>query len=231
MAYWDINFTAFWNNNVPPRRRQPKRLARGAVYMRPLQWLRDTFFRTYVNTILLSDIWDGGTQYYPGDEVVFRNDKACYKVIDGMTPPIGTDPTNTQYWIKIASNWVGFNMRQHTTSERRKLEFYLNTYFITNYANPPFNSDIFINTTGTVNNTFICGSNEALSSTAVYANGEAVTFVKAQNPSYGIIDFQVGIPTAVYNLLAGDDATRNKIIRQQIDPRISAGISYDIQPY
>ena len=231
MAYTDIDFTTFWNNNIPPRRRQPKRLARGAVYMKPLQWLRDTFFQLYVEIFYLIDVWDGGTQYSAGNEVVFVNDKGYYKVLDGVTPPIGTDPTNTQYWIKISDNWVGFIMRQRSTSERLKLEYYLNTYFISNYADPPNQSDIFIVNNPPTEVYFLSGFNEDTSNYAVYANDEAVSFITAENPAYSYVTFTVNVPLGIYNALAGDNPTREKIVRQQIDPRISAGTNYEIVTY
>ena len=231
MAITDINFFTFWANNLPVRRRTARRIARGFVYMRPLQWLRDMFFNEYVNRNQAGFYWGSIYPYFPGDIEVYRGDYKTYQVKENMTPPIGTLPTNTTYWYKVADYPVGFFYRQHATAEKLKLEWLLNKWFSAVYANPPLTSDIYITTLSPDNEYFLAGYNEQQSSLAVFATGTAANFVGASNPNYDAANFEIHIPIAKYNAIASTNLQREKIFRRVVDERIIAGTQYTIITY
>lgn len=230
-SYNNITFTTFWNNNLPPRRRLPKRIARGAVYMKPLQWLRDMFFDQYVNRASAGFYWGSIYPYFPGDIVAYRGDYKVYQVKEDVSPPIGTLPTDTAYWYKVADYPVGFDIRQRATSERLKLEYLLNKLFGGTYQNPPATSDIFITNEAVLMEYFIAGYTENECSVAVYQNDDAGNFVGATNPTYDEINFTINIPISLFNALATTNAQREKIIRAYVDERVVTGLLYRINTY
>lgn len=233
MAYHSIIFNNFWSNNIPTRRRTAKRLARGYVYMKPLQWLRNTFFDQYYLQNEFYDAYDPATTYVAGNQVVYFNATfSLYEVKPGATPAAGTLPTNTTYWIKISDNWVGFKYRQQATCEKKKLEYLLNLFFATTLNSPPTLPDIrIVNNSGTGNEFFLSAINESGSDNAVLLNGQAVGFVGSANPVYDVNNFTIEIPSAVYAAIAGTNTERDAIIKAQVDSRIIAGTQYNITTY
>lgn len=232
MAITDINFFTFWANNLPVRRRTARRIARGFVYMRPLQWLRDRFFNQYINDTDNYDIWSNSLQYASGDVVMYTEDRAYYEVLPGVTPPIGTLPTDTNYWIKLQDNFVGLKWRQQSTAEKLKLQWYLNLYFQTNYNNPPASqSDIYITTNNSTQNFFLVSADDNLSDKVVFANGEATGFVTTLNPNLNITAYTINMPDPVFSGLAATPAQCEAVVRAQVDPRNLSGVLYDIATY
>lgn len=230
-SYNNITFTTFWNNNLPPRRRLPKRIARGAVYMKPLQWLRDMFFDEYVNRDSAGFYWGSIYPYFPGDIVAYRGDYKVYQVKEDVSPPIGTLPTDTTYWYKVADYSVGLDIRQRATSERLKLEYLLNKLFGGTYQNPPATSDIYITNETVYMEYFIAGYTDSECSVAVYQNDDAANFVGSSNPTYDEINFTIYIPTNLYNALASFNSERERIIRNFVDERVVTGLLYKILTY
>lgn len=226
MAITDINFFTFWANNLPVRRRTARRIARGFVYMRPLQWLRDRFFNEYYALDQLIDAFDPTLQYYSTNQVVYAVDRANYEVLPGVTPPIGTLPTNTNYWIKLQDNFVGLKWRQQTTAEKLKLEYYLNLYFWTDFGSP-----IYITTNSSSQTDFFVSADDNLSDNAVLANGEAAGFVTTLNPNFNITAYTINIPVSVFNSLGTNTSQREAVVRAQVDPRNLSGVLYDIATY
>lgn len=232
MAITDINFFTFWANNLPVRRRTARRIARGFVYMRPLQWLRDRFFNEYYALDQLIDAFDPSLQYYSTNQVVYAVDRANYEVLPGVTPPIGTLPTDTNYWIKLQDNFVGLKWRQQTTAEKLKLQYYLNLYFWTDYNNPPASqSDIYITSNNSLQNFFLVSIDDNLSDKVVLSNGESNGFVGTSNPNLSMTAYTIYIPVSVFNALGATLAQREAVVRAQVDPRNLSGVLYDIATY
>lgn len=230
MAITDINFFTFWTSNLPVRRRTARRIARGYVYMRPLQYLRDRFFNQYINQEQGYDVFDPAVQYYSTNQVVYSDDKALYEVLPGLTPPIGTLPTDANYWIQLQPNFVGYKYRQQATAERLKLEYYLNLYFMGAYADPPAQSDIYIttNSTGTNQLFFLVSADDLTSDKAVFSNGQSYAFVGTSDVDSSQYAFDVNISSALYATLG---AAPDEVIRAQVDPRNLAGHLYRITVY
>lgn len=232
MAITDINFFTFWANNLPVRRRTARRIARGFVYMRPLQWLRDRFFFQYINGTDNYDIWLNISQYASGDVVMYTQDRAYYEVLPGVTPPIGTLPTDSTYWLQLQPNFVGLKWRQQSTAQKLKLQWYLNLYFQTNYNNPPaVQSDIYITSNNSLQNFFLVSADDNLSDKAVLSNGESNGFVGTANPNLSMTAYTINMPDPVFSGLATTPAQCEAVVRAQVDPRNLSGVLYDIATY
>lgn len=229
MPIFNINFNNFWLNNLPSRKRTTKRIARGAVYMKPLQWLHDIILGTYSNGDFGTAAWSNATTYAVGDRVNYgKSIYECWTI-----PPTGTPPIDTNYWVLVQEKFTGINGRVQQTASKLIFEYALNEWFGTTFRQPVVGlSDIYITQNTAVNAVFFVGLTESESSNAVYENGEATAFINAENVSIaGVAHFTINMPVAVYTALGSTSLIREKTVRRFADSINLAGINYDIVTY
>jgi hypothetical protein len=172
--------------------------------------------------------WDVLLTYAIGDQVKYI-DKAIYQCYVATTA--GILPTDTVYWFKIQDKFVGVEPRTKYNAQCLIFEWALNEWFGTNFVNTPGASDIYISSVVSSTNEFLVGVSETESSSAVYANGEATSFIQAENLTSASYEFAIYIPNAVWLALASTTNDRDNIIRNIADLYVYAGIDYEIIPY
>jgi hypothetical protein len=203
-------------------------LAWAKVLLKPLQFIRDALFGTYRDGNAAAN-WSNATNYSVGDQVKYI-DKAIYQCWVASTA--GILPTNTDYWVKVQDKFVGIVPRSKYNSQTLLLEWVLNEWFGTTFVNSVGSSDIYISSVSNTNQDFIVGVTESQSSSAVYQNGDADSFVQAQNPAFsGQLNFRIFIPVLDWTALALTDDDRDNTVRAIADLYVLAGIQYTIVPY
>lgn len=227
MAIYDLDTNILAANLTPSKKRIGRYLAWHKVLLKPLQYLRDMLFGTYANINPATD-WSVLGSYVVGEQVKYI-DKAIYQCWVATTP--GIVPTDSAYWFKVQDNFVGARPRAKYNAQRLVFEWALNEWFATTFFQPPAVSDIYISPTSTNIEDFIVGISESESSSAVYQNGDAVSFVQAQNPTYTAPQFTIYIPVAVWTALGSTNDDRDNCVRNIADLYIYAGIEYTITPY
>jgi len=228
MAIFDFNTDLFAANMMPPLKRIGRYLAWAKVLLKPLQFIRDALFGTYRDGNAAAN-WSNATNYSVGNQVKYI-DKAIYQCWVASTA--GILPTNTDYWVKVQDKFVGIVPRSKYNSQTLLLEWVLNEWFGTTFVNSVGSSDIYISSVSNTNQDFIVGVTESQSSSAVYQNGDADSFVQAQNPTFsGQLNFRIFIPVAVWTALASTDDDRDNTVRDIADLYFLAGIQYTIVTY
>lgn len=228
MAIYDFNTDLYAENMLPPLKRIGRYLAWMKVLLKPMQFIRDALFGTYRDGNTAGD-WDVLATYAVGDQVRYI-DKAVYECWVATTA--GIVPTDTDYWVKVQDKFVGIVPRSKYNSQVLVLEWVLNEWFGTTFVNQVGASDIYISNASNTNNDFIVGVTESQSSSAVYQNGDAVSFVQAQNPVYSNqLNFRIHIPVAVWTALASTDDDRDNTVKAIADLYVLAGVRYVIDTY
>jgi len=228
---FDIDFYKFWVNNTPTQRRKPKRNARGKVYTRPLVWLRELVFTDLMSTGPGAVKWDATVQYNQLNKVVYNANKQLYQVLEGVTPPVGTLPTDEAYFRVLSTNWVGRVYQQQATAEKLKLEYYLNLYFFSSYRQPPLVSDIYIETVPADDGAFIVGLTEQGSSAVTYLGDNINGAIFADNITVLPYNFKVWVPSALFTALGTTLAEREAKVKAQVNPRNLQSVNYIITTY
>lgn len=221
-----INTDNFAVNFLPSKKRKEVYKAFAKVLLNPLQILFDTIFGTFKSGNSAAD-WDVSTAYAVGDQVKYI-DKANYQCWVANT---GEIPTNTDYWFKIQDKFVGIEPRMKYNAQHLIFEWALNEWFGTTFVNSPGDSDIYIEGNAGAQVAFYVGGNETNSSSSVLENGEAVSFIQAEDLANATIEFNIYIPVAVWTALDADASNRDKIVRQLADLYVYGGINYDINTY
>lgn len=227
MAIYDLDTNVLAAQLTPSKKRLARYLAWHKVLLKPLQYLRDMLFGTYANGNTAAD-WDVLLAYSVGDQVKYT-DKAVYQCWVATTA--GILPTDADYWFRVQDNFVGAIPRAKYNAQRIVFEWALNEWFGTTFSQPPSVSDIYISDTGNSLDDFVVGVNESESSSAVYQNGDAVSFVQAQNPTYSQPQFTINIPVAVWTALGATNDDRDNVVRNIADLYVYAGITYTITTY
>lgn len=228
MAIYDFNTDLYAENMLPPLKRIGRYLAWMKVLLKPMQFIRDALFGTYRDGNTAAD-WNILATYAVGDQVKYI-DKAVYECWVATTA--GIVPTDTDYWVKVQDKFVGIVPRSKYNSQVLVLEWVLNEWFGTTFVNQVGASDIYISNTSNTNQDFIVGVTESQSSSAVYQNGDADSFVQEGNPDFsGQLNFRIFIPVAVWTALASTNDDRDNTVRAIADLYVLAGIRYVIEPY
>lgn len=228
MAIYDFNTDLYAENMLPPLKRIGRYLAWMKVLLKPMQFIRDALFGTYRDGNTAAD-WNILATYAVGDQVRYI-DKAVYECWVATTA--GIVPTDTDYWVKVQDKFVGIVPRSKYNSQVLVLEWVLNEWFGTTFVNQVGASDIYIYNTSNTNQDFIVGVTESQSSSAVYQNGDADSFVQDGNPDFsGQLNFRIYIPVAVWTALASTNDDRDNTVKAIADLYVLAGIRYVIEPY
>ena len=139
MGFYDITYSQQIKNLLPSNKRKEKIIAFIQALVKPIQWLRDALFSTYLNGFI-GDKWDNSTEYIYGQRVIYI-DGGVYECVQTCT---GITPTNTDYWANVTESWIGLNERVNYNSQKLILEYALNRYFETSFFPPPLSSQIYI---------------------------------------------------------------------------------------
>jgi hypothetical protein len=143
MSIYDQNFNTIYKELSPPDRRSNSLLAWGRVLVKPLQWLHDLFFSSYV-TGNTDDQYDNGNSYVVGDSVQYN-----HQVYECIADTTGNLPTDETYWMLVQKDFRGSDERIAFNAQLLKFEYILNQWFGTTFVqpiySPPSNpSDIWI---------------------------------------------------------------------------------------
>lgn len=227
MSAYDFNTDLFNEQFLPPLKRLAKFKAWGSILLKPLQYLHDLFFTSYVEGNN-DPSWSALTVYNPYN-VVRYTDKAIYECI--ATTTAGIAPTDTEYWRKIQDTFIGIKERSMYNAQVCVFEYALNKWFGTTFSITPAASEIFIETLTVITNAFVVGLN-VTDSSAVYLSGqESKDFVGLTPTSFEQYNFIIYVPTAVFNALGTTLADREAQIRNYADKIKLAGTIYKIETY
>ena len=216
---------------VPPELRGPIRLAWLRVLLSALKAKHQNIFGSTnsFSSGLVTDWYDSTTAYSVGDNVrvgIARYE--CTQAGTGFFPP-----SNRDYWVKIASDFVGTDARKNFYAGKMSLEYLLNLYLqpasYWTTSGPP----IYIATLGSANATLMMGNNVAPFNNWMPNNSVFEQNYMANFSIYytGFVNFHVFVPTAVYNALASTNLDRTNICRSVVDRFNTAGMTYDIITY
>lgn len=220
MSFYDVDFTVFWKNLLPSRKRLAKYLALGDPLTLPLQWNHDLFFTDYLSGAVY-DNYDSLISYVPGNRVIYT-DRSVYECILSTT---GNDPSNELYWILIQTIFIGVRERELSTAQVISFESILNRYFQT-----PVGPQIYITNGTYISNCFIIGITETESS-AIHVNESEDEEAIYSAANYGGIDYIIHVPNVVWTPLAGNDPDREAIVRSVADIYNLAGKIYSVVNY
>lgn len=218
---YDFNFSQNFTALLPARLRLTRWMAWMSVLAVPLQWARDMFFNSYVNGS--SDpIYSAIVGYIKGRRV--RYGTAIYEAIN--VPPVGTLPTDANYWYKVQDSWVGFAERITYTAQKIRLEYALNRNFGINVSLPFAGSDhatqIYIVNSTAANNPFVIGG---ATPSVVYATDAYATNYVINSYDLSGSGFIVYVPAGYHS------PTIALSMAQFIDKYVTAGILYTITSY
>lgn len=179
-------------------------------------------FETYKNYTLVP-IWSAGS-YLRG--VLVRYGKSIFQANEDTTD----EPTFSDKWNLVSSNYLGNDFRLAIRGEKLNLEFALNIWFETIFRQPDLVSDIYITTNAIIAlPVFRVGASEYESS-KVYSNTSSEFVINAYDFSTQY-NLTIWFPLAVYNAIATTNSIRDSIIRDFADKYINAGIIYSIATY
>ena len=224
MSIYQIDYQRRIPELMPPDKRYSKGVAWLKSLTSPLQPLWYQMFVLYkVGAIGFYPTWTAGT-YNKFDRVQYG--QTIYEsLVDNNTAV----PTDSNYWRIFQFSFIGVDERMKYNGTHLVLEYALNTRFGTNFVQPPGTSDINFTINNPSNNVFVVGGDE-FNSDNVKLTSSSNVIINDYNFStfYNLV---INVPVAVWNALAADDLTREKIMRQYVDTLIHTGIKYTFQTY
>lgn len=179
-------------------------------------------FETYKDFIINS-MWVAGF-YNRKDLVKYGN--SIFQANEDTTD----EPTFSNAWIVVSSNFLGNDFRLKIRGEKLKLEYALNTWFSTTFRQPPLVSDIYVVTNEILSAPVFRVGVIEIESSNVYSDFSNEFVIN----NYTFLDqynLTIFVPIAVYNALATTNDARNSIIKNFADKYINAGITYNINTY
>lgn len=225
MSAYDFDTNVLANWLIPPQLRQAAQLAWHRVMLKPLQWLRDWFFDSYIagSNALPFDV--GSTPYNRGQRAL--ENYAVYEcIVNGTTLSPSASPTS---WQKIQDIFIGADERIKYNSQIIVLEYALNKRF-----QPPLvlGSQIFINNNPINTSVFVMGNTSATSSNMSNSGANSTAFMW-NVPVYnsGLGSFTVNVPAALYTTLGNSPTNRERAIRQFVDKYKLAGTTYSVATF
>lgn len=201
MAIFDLDYTLFVKNMLPPRKRMERFISYLTVLTYPLQWLRDIIFDDYYQGINYN-AYSALDTYNIGDRLKWE-ENGLYICIQPTTA--GIPPSNTDYFYKISHEYVGINTRVNYTGQKKVLEYALNKHFNTTFNQPPTDSEIYLVTNITDVNYFVSGIGEDLSSCAALDSATATSAV-GTSYTYNAYELSIYVPNTKLASIAGEIA-------------------------
>ena len=239
MSIYSLNYSDAFAQLLPPHKRLPKWLAWMGAFAVAAQWVHDKFFTSYVLGSTALD-WSNVSTYVLGNRVRYI-DNAVYEAIGA--PPTGNVPTDTTYWYKIQSNFIGMNERVQYSGVKLMLEYALNRIFKVspfstqqwNTPTPPY-TQIYITNTTNIQSNFWLSNGGAGALTSYLSNTSAFNryFLGNAYAAFNSNSFTIHVPIAVYTAIGAvqpSGVTADKAIRALVDKYAQAGKFYNIVTY
>lgn len=140
------------------------------------------------------------------------------------------EPTMSNDWILITSNFLGSDVRLSITGNKLPLEIALNIWFGGVFRYPTAVNEIYVSTNVILSTPiFRVGATE-LESSNVYSDVSSEFVINAYSFTTQN-NLTIYFPTALYNGIATTSDARNSIIRNFADKYINAGLTYNIATY
>lgn len=219
MSLYTIDTDQAAKDLLPPKKRDTGPLATLRALLRPMQRNANIYF-DYMREGSTAAAYTPGS--YALGAVVNYNYGIYEAIVDGTTQP----PEDATQWRKLSGTTIGTDQSQHFSGSKLILEYALNAQFGTNFAQPPSQSDIYIDLTGAGIQVFRVGDTEGISSSV--GDTTSSEFVYDGYSVGAIINFAVMVPILVYTGLGAD---ADYILREFIDRYLPVGITYTIQTY
>ena len=126
MSIYSIDYTKVINNLLPPSYRLTKMKSWLNSLIYPLQWLRDIYFDSYINSNTLR-YFDGVntiTPLYKGDLIRFKDNSVWMNLVYG-TDILTDNPFhgNSYLWQYILTDSIGFLERLKFNNQKLKFEY------------------------------------------------------------------------------------------------------------
>lgn len=222
MSIYDLDYTIAGPQLLPPDKRRTKMMAWIKALLKPLQYLHDIMFISYKQGS--TDPQYAGGTYNKGDRVVYFF--SVYESLIGTNAALPTDQTK---WVKIQENFIGVDERVKYNGQKIVLEYALNKWFVTQFRQPPLQSDIYITVNQIIAKSFIIGSaKNNSSSVGLTTSSEPVGTTVSSSV---LKNMNINIPLSVFNALASTNAQRESIVRAFTNKYITSGITYNVITY
>jgi hypothetical protein len=222
MSLYDIDYSITGPQLLPPDKRRTRMLAWIKALLSPLQYLQLLVFTSYKQGSTAPQYAAGA--YNKGDRVVY-----FFSVYESLVAANTSVPTTPGYWVKVQDNFIGVDERVKYSGAKLVLEYALNKWFVTQFRQPPAQSDIYITVNQIVLDTFIVGATEARSSwVGLTDSSEPIGNDSALAAG---VNMNIYFPLAKYNSLASTNQQRESIIRAFVNKYVTAGIIYKILTY
>jgi hypothetical protein len=222
MSVYDIDYSITGPQLLPPDKRRTRMLAWIKALLSPLQYLQLLVFTSYKQGSTAPQYAAGA--YNKGDRVVY-----FFSVYESLVAANTSVPTTPGYWVKVQDNFIGVDERVKYSGAKLVLEYALNKWFVTQFRQPPAQSDIYITVNQIVLNGFIIGATEARSS-KIGITGSS-EYIGSTSISAAGSNMDIHMPLAVFNALASTNAQRDSIVRAFVNKYVTAGIIYSVLTY
>lgn len=217
---YDIDFNQQAVDLLPPDQRTPEVIVLLKSLLSPVQWSRDLVLGGFKSGATATPYVAGTYNLY--DQVLFN--KAVYECIVTST---AEDPTNTEAWRLIQSNFIGVDDRIKYNGQKIILEWALNKEFGGVFRQPVtgMNSDIYITNLAAVLSGFRVGDTEGGPVASSIGDTTATASIGGSYPFVRVNNFQINVKAAVLAL------TNNKAVYNFTRKYIPISLNFTVVSY
>lgn len=215
MSLFDVNFSQFSTDILPPDKRLPGNTSLLQSMLGALQWCRDLVLGSYKTGAI-------APKYSPGiynqfDQVIYN--KAVYESLIANN----TDIPTTSNWRVIQSNFIGVDERIKFNSAVCVLEYALNKRFGGNFRMPPAasHSDIYISNVPPVPFGFRVGNSKG----STVGNSNSSDTIGSISTFRQVTGYQVNFLTSLFAF------TSQQEVRDFVNLYNATGITFIIVTY
>lgn len=197
---------------TPIEKRLPVRLGMLESISEPIQWNRDNFFNSYIEGDSSAD-YSNVTAYLRYDRVNYQN--RIYEAIEDNT---GVLPTDSDYWVQVASDFRGARERIKYNCQTLMLEWVLNKWFDANFEQPlsGLDSDFYIVNNARDGETFSVAEESVID--GVYVTSSAPELSSLSDDYVGeTASYSIGINFTVYYPVATITSTSDSNYFQMVN--------------
>ncbi len=227
MSIFDIDYNTQGRLLLPPKKRLPKWLAWIYSLMKPVQWVRDWFFDTYIG-VSNYNLFDAGQYYSLGDRAIWF-DNSIYECLN-PNPELGSVSSPIllpDMWFKIQDCFIGVDERSAYNSQIIVFEYALNRWF----QNIVATDQIYI----VVNQTN--GDKALLAHTSPYSmlmsqqSFASVVYMGSTYTPGSQYDYTIMVPAVLFASLGATVTDQENAIRNIANKYNMAGMQYDVQTF
>lgn len=223
MSFYDYNTQQINEELLPPELRQPKHRAWLKVLLTPLQYFRDLFFDSYIDSVNVP-VWDSSTTFFPGVRTIYF-DNSVYECVQTNS---NTIPNSAPiYWRKIQDVYIGVTERLQYNSQIIIFEYALNKWF----RNIGATDQIYIVTNQTESDFFQMAESEVLSSSMSMLDLYATEFMGVSFTALTQYDYTIMVPAVLFASLATLPSDSENIIRNIVNKYNMAGMQYSVDTF